>query len=62
LHAGAFADRDVVVGADDLLPGDDGRRTGVVLDGRIQYRRLAPTDRSLLSWTSVAAPAATGQP
>ena len=38
-HAGALAERDVVVGADDLLPGHDGRGGGVALDGRMGAQR-----------------------
>ena len=37
--AGALAERDVVVGADDLLAGDDGRGGGVALDGRMGAQR-----------------------
>ena len=35
VHAGALAERDVVVDADDLLPRHDGGRAGVALDGRM---------------------------
>ena len=38
-HAGALAERDVVVGADDLLPGHDRRGAGVALDGRMGAQR-----------------------
>ena len=39
VHAGALAERDVVVRADDLLPGHDGRGAGVALDGRMGAQR-----------------------
>ena len=39
VHAGALAERHVVVGADDLLPGHDGGRAGVALDGRMAAQR-----------------------
>jgi hypothetical protein len=38
-HAGAFVQRDVVVDADDLLPGDDGCGAGVAFDGRMGPER-----------------------
>ena len=38
-HAGAFTERDVVVGADDLLAGHDSRGGGVALDRRLGPQR-----------------------
>ena len=38
-HAGAFTQRDVVVGADDLLPGHHSRGGGVAFDGRMGPQR-----------------------